>query len=267
MTPPNQPDPILAAQAYEDGLVPALMAEWVPRLVAAAHLRPGQRVLDVACGTGVLARGAAASVAPGGSVTGLDLDPGMLAVAASVSPHLTWHQGSAEALPFPPDHFHAVVSQFGLMFVPSPAQALREMWRVLKPGGRLAVAVWAALEMTPAYNAETQLIERIAGPAASSPLRLPFSLGDPASLRACFQMADVPLASFTTIVGTGRFASIRAMVAADVVGWLPLMGIHLSPGMTEAILQAAEHALAEYRQADGTVAFASPAHIAVAIRH
>jgi ubiquinone/menaquinone biosynthesis C-methylase UbiE len=257
------PDPLAAAAAYEQALVPALMQEWPARLIAAATIRAGARVLDVACGTGVLARAVADAVGPSGSVVGLDLDHGMLTVARRRRPDILWLQGSAIALPFAPASFDAVVSQFGLMFFSDPRRSLAEMWRVVARGGRLVVAVWASLDATPAYDAETQLIERVAGPPASAPLRVPFRLGDPSDLRALFESAAVPLETLTTVVGRGRFPSIRSMVEADVVGWLPLMGVHLVPETVARILQEAEHVLAPFRATDGTVAFDSPAHIAV----
>lgn len=262
----NPPDPRTAAGEYESSLVPALMEEWAPRLVAAARIARGHHVLDVACGTGVLTREAAEHVGAGGFVAGLDLDSGMLSVARSLRPDLRWYEGRADRLPFPDASFDAVVSQFGLMFFPDRPGALTEMWRVLKPGGRMAVAVWASLEATPAYEAETLLVERLAGPVASAPLRIPFNLGDPDLFAAQFRAAGVPLESLTTVVGSGRFASVREMVAADIVGWLPVMGVHLAPAVIDAILTEAEHVLSAYRQADGSVRFDSPAHIAVAVR-
>ena len=89
-----------AATGYQELLVPALMQEWAPRVAEAAGIHPGDRVLDVACGTGVLTREAAGRAGLTGAVTGLDLSPEMLAVAARLSPGLRWKQGSAEALPF-----------------------------------------------------------------------------------------------------------------------------------------------------------------------
>lgn len=260
-------DPLAAsAAAYDAGLVPGLMQEWAPRLAAAARVSRGDHVLDVACGTGVLTREVAEQVGPAGSATGLDLDRGMLTVARTLRPDLRWLHGSAEELPFPDGSFDAVVSQFGLMFVPDRPRALREMWRVLEPGGRLAVAVWASLDATPAYGVEARLIERLAGPAAGAPLHVPFCLGDRGLFEAQFAAAGVPLESVTTVVGVGRFPSVRDMVAADVVDWLPVMGVHLPHATIEAILTQAEEDLAGYRQPDGTVRFDSPAHIAVAVR-
>ncbi len=260
------PDPISAAEAYESSLVPALMEEWAPRLVAAARVRAGDEVLDVACGTGVLTRAVAAQVGPQGAVVGLDLDPGMLAVARATRPDLQWLEGSAEKLPFPDASVDAVVSQFGLMFFPDRPRAIAEMWRVLRPGGRLAIAVWASLDATPAYAEETRLIERLAGPQASAPLRIPFNMGERELFEAQFTTAGVPIESITTVTGTGRFGSIREMVAADVIGWLPVMGVRLAPDLIETILREADEALGAYRLPDGTVRFDSPAHIAVATR-
>ena len=101
------------------------------------------RVLDVACGTGVLTLDAADLVKPDGSVVGLDLDPGMLGVAKRKGPHIDWREASADAIPFEDSTFDAVVSQFGLMFFEDRLRGLTEMGRVARPGGRIAVAVWA----------------------------------------------------------------------------------------------------------------------------
>ncbi len=105
----------------------------------AARLAPGQSVLDVACGTGALTCEAEKRVQPGGTATGLDCNEAMLDVARAKAPHIEWRLGQAEALPFADYTFDAVVSQFGLMFFTDRIAAIGEMWRVLKPGGRL---VW-----------------------------------------------------------------------------------------------------------------------------
>ncbi|MCG4455730.1 methyltransferase domain-containing protein [Pseudomonas sp. MMS21-TM103] len=252
---------IEAASAYEAFFVPALFQEWAPWVVAAANIQAGQRVLDVACGTGVLARAAAACVGPDGAVAGLDANPGMLAVAARLDPAIEWQQGLAEALPYPDQHFDAVISQFGLMFFSDPAQALREMFRVLHPGGHLAVAVWDSLAHTPAYAAEVAVLARVAGDAAADALRAPFVLGDTQVLEALFRDAGIAAPHIVSHTGTARFPAIRAMVEADVRGWLPVMGVNLDEPTIARVLTEAEQALGRYVTADGTVQFDSPAHI------
>ena len=255
-----------AAAAFEALFVPALFHEWGPRLAAAARVAPGDRVLDVACGTGVLARAVADIVGPAGAVTGLDIDAGMLAVAQRKAPGIAWQRGSAESLPFQDGAFDAVVSQFGLMFFGDKPGAIREMWRVLRGGGRLAVAVWASLEETPAYAIEAELVERVGGSAVGDVMRAPFALGDTGRLAALFAEAGIRGVSVTTHAGTGRFPSIRAMLEADLRGWLPVAGVPLEEPAIEAILRQGERDLAPFVRADGSVEFAAPTHIVSATR-
>ena len=125
---------------YERFFVPAIGAPLAAGLIRNAQLRPGERVLDVACGTGVVARLAAQQVGTAGTVAGLDVNPGMLAVARSVAPAsvpIEWHEAGAEAMPFADASFDVVLCQMGLQFMPDKAAALREMRRVLVRGGRL----------------------------------------------------------------------------------------------------------------------------------
>ena len=127
-----------AAEVYEARFVPAIFGEWAPHLVEAAGVAPGQAVLDVACGTGVVARTAADRMGGRGRVVGLDLNEGMLAVAGRLRPDIEWRQGDAAELPFEAGSFDAVLCQAALMFFPDRARALREMARVASPGLRVA---------------------------------------------------------------------------------------------------------------------------------
>ncbi len=264
----NKPDieeQIAGARAYESLHVPALFEQWCPRVLDAAGVARDDRLLDVACGTGVLARAAAVRVGPGGSVAGIDPGNGMLAVAKELAPDVEWKESTAESLPFPDRAFDAVVSQFGLMFFSDRSQALREMVRVLKPGGRLAVAVWDSLENSQAYPEEVELLQRLAGKAAADALRAPFVLGDEAELVDLFESSGVDSVSVETHTGTARFPSIRTMVEADLRGWLPVMGVVLEEERIESILNEAEDVLAKYVTADGKVVFDSPAHIVTGV--
>lgn len=103
-------------------------------------------------GTGVLAREAIRRVGQKGQVVGVDLNEGMLAVAARAEPTIEWRQGDAGDLPFEDANSHVVVGQFALMYFPDRVAALREMWRVLAPNGHLAVAAWASIEHARGYQ-------------------------------------------------------------------------------------------------------------------
>jgi ubiquinone/menaquinone biosynthesis C-methylase UbiE len=133
-----------AAELYEDILVPTVFRPWATYLLELADLRQGERVLDVACGTGIVARLAAGQVGMAGEVTGLDLNAGMLRVARSLpSPPgapVTWVEGSALAMPLPDASFDVVLCQQGFQFFPDQAAGLQEPKRVLVPGGRVLLA-------------------------------------------------------------------------------------------------------------------------------
>ena len=133
---------------------------------------------------------------------------------------------------------------------------------MLKPGGRLAVAVWDSVENLPAFAAEVALLDRVAGSRAADALRAPFTLGDRKRLSSAFEEAGAAGVTIRTQQGVARFPSIRVLVEADLRGWLPLMGVHLAEDTIVGILDEAEKALGPYATADGRVVFDAPAHIA-----
>lgn len=251
-----------AADIYEEFFVPALFQGWAASVSEAAALAPGQSVLDVACGTGVLAREAAVRVQPDGRVVGLDRNDGMLAVARRATPTIEWIEGRAEYLPFEDACFDAVVSQFGLMFFEDRAGAVRDMWRVLRPGGRLAVAVWDALDRTPGYTAVTRLLACLFGDDVADAIRAPYILGEPNALSAIFSDAGVDGAKVLSQDGVARFPSIESWVHTDIKGWT--LADILDDAQYQVLLREAEKELQSFVQPDGTVAFGHGAHIVVA---
>ena len=261
MSSPVPPALIDAATAYEALFVPALFRQWAPIVADAAGIKRGDRVLDIACGTGILAREAAVRAGPSGSVAGLDPHAGMLAVARGLSPAIDWQQGEAEALPFPDRSFDAVVCQFGLMFFSDRDEAIREMSRVMLPDGRGAVAVWDSIENVPAFAALVALLDSIAGTAAGDALRAPFVLGDREALTTLFQKAGAAPVDVTTHRGTARFPSTREFVEAELRGWLPVMGVTLTEREIERILAEAEAVLSSFVTTDGGLAFDISAHL------
>ena len=188
----------------------------------------------------------------------------MLAVARRKAPGIEWRQGPAEALPFDSASFDAVVSQFGLMFFENRPTAIQEMTRVLRPGGRLAVAVWGSLENTPAYAALANLVQQLFGEQAAAVFRAPFVLGNPQVLQAVFAEAGLPNAEVTTQTGTARFPSIHAWVDAEVRGWT--LGDVIDASGVEQLLREAEDVLHPFVTAEGTVMFDMPALIVTATK-
>jgi SAM-dependent methyltransferase len=251
-----------AAVIYEQEFVPALFGQWAPAVAEAAAIGPGDRVLDVACGTGVLAREAAERAGAEGRVTGLDLNDGMLAVARRIRPEIDWRQGDATALPFEVGSFDAVVCQFALMYLPDRLAALGEMWRVLAPGGRLAVAVWAPLERATAYCALADIARRRTTDAAATMLAAPFVLGDEAELLSLFDAAGIAGAAVTTHEGHGRFASIDEFVRAEVKG-TPLDDL-LDDDAYAALASEARDEMTRFCDGEGKMAFPIEAHIVTA---
>lgn len=266
MANPLLQDQIAAARAYEALHVPALFGQWATPVLDAVGVKAGDRVLDVACGTGVLGRTALARVGSGGFVAGIDPDPGMIAVASEITPAADWRLGAAESLPYPDAAFDAAASQFGMMFFQDRERAIREMLRVVPTGGAIAVAVWDGLDNTEAYPEAVDLLARMAGRDAANALQAPFVLGDADALAKLFEDADADSVAVTTRRGTARFPSVRTMVEADLRGWLPVMGVVLDEDLIRAILDEAEDELDAYVKADGTVAFDLPAHIVTATR-
>jgi ubiquinone/menaquinone biosynthesis C-methylase UbiE len=174
---------------YERYLVPTIFAPWADDLVEAAALQPGHRVLDIACGTGIVARAAARRLGSCGNVIGLDLSAPMLAAArtaaAAEGVTVEWREGSAVKLPLPDGASDIVFCQQGLQFFPDRPAALREMHRVLMPGGRLVLSVWREIERSLGFDVLAQVLTRHISPAAGALMTSgPFGLGNMEQLRS-----------------------------------------------------------------------------------
>lgn len=250
-----------AAEVYEQFFVPALFGQWPERVLDLAEVEPGHRVLDVGCGTGILARAAARRIEGTGRVVGIDPNEGMLAVARRSPEPVEWRAAVAEELPFESGSFDRVVSQFAAMFFSDPAAAFAEFARVLAPGGRVAIATWGSLQESPGYAAMVDLLETQVGAEAADALRAPFVLGDPAALRRPLAGA-FPHVTVEQFEGTARFASIEAWVHTDIRGWT--LADTLDDAQYEILLQAATERLGRFADDSGVVSFPAPALIAIA---
>jgi SAM-dependent methyltransferase len=175
------------AAGYYERYVGLLMEPWVRCLVDVAVLQPAELVLDVACGTGFVARLAARCVGADGRVVGLDLNASMIEAARAASGReggttIEWRTGDAADPPFESGVFDVVLCQQGVQFFPDRVQALRELRRVTRPGGRLAFTVWSAIGDTPYFVALADALGRHVGAEAASMARAPCALHDTAAL-------------------------------------------------------------------------------------
>jgi|SRR5829696_2505493 ubiquinone/menaquinone biosynthesis C-methylase UbiE len=259
-----------SAEAYERYLVPLLFAPGAEYLIELAGPEPGERVLDVACGTGIVARHAAQRVGTGGTVVGLDLNEGMLEVArkasSDVRPAIEWQHGDATDMPLPDGAFDVVFCQQALQFFPDRLAALREMHRVLAPNGRLALSVLRSTEHNPGYRLLAEALQRHVGPDAGSMMRSPFSSLSADELRELITGAGFGEVRILLGIGPVRYPS-----AEELLRWegessplaRPIRG--LSDGIREALIRDLGQALRTYTDDDGIV-FPAETYLAVAHR-
>ena len=171
---------VFGPPAYERYFVPAIGRPIAEDLVAAAQLRSGEQVLDIACGTGIVARLAARRVFPGGAVSGADINPGMIAEAERACrdiPGIDWREADAAALPMPDNSFDVVFCQMGLQFFSAKLAPLKEMRRVLRPGGRVLVNTPGPIPDL--FAVIRDAVARHVHPKAAGFLDAVFSLHDP----------------------------------------------------------------------------------------
>jgi len=173
-----------AAENYQQYFVPAIGRPSAAGLIEAAELTPGEAVLDVACGTGVVARLAHEAVGAQGRVTGLDVNPGMIAVARAATPEemdIDWIRAPAEDMPLPDDSFDVVLCGMGLQFFEDREAGLREMRRVLSDDGRAVLNLPGPIP--PVFEVFERGLEHHVGPEAAGFAAAVFSLHDEDELR------------------------------------------------------------------------------------
>jgi ubiquinone/menaquinone biosynthesis C-methylase UbiE len=258
-----------APEAYKHYIVQAFMIGWTHALLEVAVIVRGTRVLDVACGTGVVTRQVAERVGKGGYVVGMDLNTGMLATARTFPPPpeaapIEWREGNATALPFPDAAFEVVLCQQGLQFFPNKPGALQEMRRVLVPTGRLVLSVWRGLPHCPWQRAVAEALERHVSTEAAASIRAPFALGDTTELRALLMEAGFHTVHIQIESQMIRHPSLEAFVPGYLSA-TPVAGVitTLEEPTRAALLQKVKTILHAYVDDDG-LAVPIEAHIVVA---
>ena len=256
-------------EAYEKYLVPALFAPWAVKLITLAKLKPGERVLDVACGTGIVARLASQYVGETGKIVGLDLNPEMLKIGRQASSEITtpieWRESNATDTHLPEAMFDVVFCQKSLMYFAEP-QALHEMHRVLVPGGRLALSVWGPIQHSPGFIALADALERHVSSEASAIMQRPFSLADAEKVRNLMAVAGFRNIHIHLDVAMVRFPSPEEFIRRQVAS-SPLAGPVSQVDSTTwaALIEDVGNRLHAYMDDDG-LAFPIEAYLAVAYK-
>ncbi|MCE7988798.1 MAG: methyltransferase domain-containing protein [Caldilinea sp. CFX5] len=240
------------AEVYHACFVPTLINPWVAKTTVLAAPRPGERVLDVACGTGVVTRQAAEAVGPTGRVVGLDLSPEALAVACRVNERsngavIEWREGSAEKLPFADGCFDVVFCQLGLMFFPDRVAALREMRRVLAPAGRISLMTWGPLDKNLGNAAMAQAWRARVGTEQAAKLNPPHALPDPAAVSRLLQEAGFAQVVAQTAAGRAHFSSPEALVC----GYGALSGLAADAALRDVLCVDVARLLQAYYGTEG----------------
>lgn len=207
---------INGAKFYEQNFVPALFEHWAKRTVEKLNLEESDHLLDIACGTGIVARVARAGNTVNLKVTGCDINKGMLAVAKEIDPEINWIEGSAENLPFDDDSFEKVSCQFGFMFFQDLVKTLNEMERVKKKNGKIIIGIWDAIEANEGYFDLLKIIENIGGQNLGLTLRAPFNLGDKREIDIIMKSSNISNYKLETIKERVKFPSIEHWIDCDV---------------------------------------------------
>jgi ubiquinone/menaquinone biosynthesis C-methylase UbiE len=243
-------------ELYEKILVPPLFAPWADDLISRAQLRQGQRVLDVATGTGIVARKAAAVVGPSGKVTALDINPAMLALAkttdAPAEPAIEWVEGDAHKLPFPDKSFDVVFCQQAMQFFSDRPKAVREMYRVLVPGGRVAVASWRSPERNPYGIAFAKVVDKRVSPEAGAETRSPFGWDSQEEMQQMMEKAGFKNVKAEPITLDMNEADLRTFIINDLLAY-PTTGKSMASWSdTEkgAVVDEIVAELAQYKKGD-----------------
>lgn len=260
------------AESYENLMVPGLFAPWASHLIQSANPQPGERILDVACGTGIVARQIARRVGSQGTVIGLDLDPEKITVARAAAEReglaIEWHTSPAERLPFSDGSFDLITCQFGLMFFSDRHAALMEMHRVLRTGGRVALSVWQSLEREPFYQTLDEVSRRYLGKSSVEEV---FSLGDSGELRrlltdAGFKHVEIePMSIMARFPKPQEFLTWESDVDPVECPVLQHLDAEAQQAILAAVRQEMQAPLHEVMQGDEVV-MTSYAHIAHASR-
>ena len=262
-----------AADMYEQFMVPYVFRYWTPRLLERAMPQPGESVLDVACGTGVVARSIVPLVGDQGKVVGLDINPMMLAVAcrqySDNCDKIDWREGQAENMPFAENDFDLVTCQQGLQFFKDRAKAAREMHRVLKPNGRAVIEVFQVFEKNEFYKKVFETLAEVFNVPVAA-FASPYSYSDPTELERLFVNAGFSQVKVEQVSQEVHFKELDRFVERQIkaaAAVIPTFGT-MDGGSLSGLQRIAQDKLAGFineHSADGVLTFPMYTNFATAI--
>jgi SAM-dependent methyltransferase len=254
---------------YQGFLVPGMFTPFATRLIADLEITPGSAVLDVACGTGVVTRLAARATATTGTVTGVDIGPPMLAVARSqpaepASAQITYMEGSALDLPLADRSFDFATCHHGFQFFPDRVAAAQELHRVLRPGGRVAIACWTGLEETPVFRAIRDSLHVHVSKEAGQMMNSPFSV-PAAELTALLKTAGFTAAGIERVELMASFPAVPDLDARVIAAGPVAAQFNQAPVVARAAVAAAVTEAAEQYTDGDTVSFPMYSNVATGV--
>lgn len=268
----SQSEEINPAEVYERHLGPTIADPWTRVLLEYAALKSGDRVLDLACGTGSVARQVAPIVGGEGRVVAYDINSAMLdvgrALPAPKGATIEWQEGDATGLTLPDGVFDLVLCQQGLQFFTDRTAALREARRVLTNGGRIVISVWRALRCHPLYEALFEATARHLEVDMSA-VALPFSLGNADELHALLSEAGfhrinvTPQSLEVHLPSPDRFVQLTVLGAATSVPAFAQLNTEVRCSLVETVTREADVVVRRYRDGDALV-YPMFTHFAVA---
>ena len=245
-----------AAEMYERNMVPAIFEPFARDLLEFANLKAGDKVLDVACGTGIVARLAWAKVSPSGRVVGSDLNSEMLEVARACcrqqAADITWAECNVSDMSFPSNEFDVVLCQHGLQYFPDRRAALNEMHRVSRTDGRLIASVWRPISFNPGHLVFANVLERFVSQEAAATRRAPYKLSDRTEIRELVSGSGFHDVVVSLITRAARFASAEAMVRIMMAGTpLGAAMANTDPSVVQRVIDEVTEGLAQYEDDRG----------------
>lgn len=240
------------AEIYERLMVPGIFGPWSADLLERVNLQPGERLLDVACGTGIVSRQAAPFVGDTGRVVGLDMNAGILDKARSFDTLIDWREGDATNMPFSDHEFDVVVCHHGIQQIPDRSKSVAEMHRVLQPGRRLGAAMWCSIEGSPGYLSLRQALERHVGVTAAEAMDQPLCFGEAGPVQALLEEAGFRDVDVKRVSRMTHFTSPGEFTRAILVGGvMRRTGTQFSEETIQLLIDDVSSDLQSYVSADG----------------